>query len=115
MLDCAHSHPGLACFVYSSALVGSTSYFIVYAEVASQVENRQGRELERGGGGGSTVLYGTSKPTSESFHGVAQHRTRIDTRAASTALSLADILALDKTTVALGHMLQLAVKRACHT
>ena len=42
VLDCAHFHPGLASIVYSSACVGSTSYFVVYAEVASQVENRQG-------------------------------------------------------------------------
>ena len=48
VLNCALFHPGLASIVYSSACVGSTSYFVVYAEVASQVENRQGRELERG-------------------------------------------------------------------
>ena len=42
MLNCAYFHPGLASIVYSSACVGSTPYFVAYAEVASQVENRQG-------------------------------------------------------------------------
>ena len=44
MLDCAHFHPGLARIVYSSASVGSTSYLVVYAEIASQVEHRQGAD-----------------------------------------------------------------------
>ena len=34
--------------VYSSACVGSTSYFVVYAEVASQGENRQGAGIREG-------------------------------------------------------------------
>ena len=48
MLDCAHFDPGLASIVYSSACVGSTSYFVVYAEVASQGENRQGAGIREG-------------------------------------------------------------------
>ena len=48
MLDCAHFHPGLASIVYSSACVGSTSYFVVYAEVTSQGENRQGAGIREG-------------------------------------------------------------------
>ena len=48
MLDCAYFHPGLARIVYSSACVGSTSYFVVYAEVASQAENRQGAGIREG-------------------------------------------------------------------
>ena len=34
--------------VYSNACVGSTSNFVVYAEVASQVENRQGAAIREG-------------------------------------------------------------------
>ena len=34
--------------MYSSACVGSTSYFVVYAEVASQGENRQGAGIREG-------------------------------------------------------------------
>ena len=34
--------------MYSSACVGSTSYFVVYAEVASQGENRQGAGTREG-------------------------------------------------------------------
>ena len=48
MLDCAHFDPGLASIVYSSVCVGSTSYFVVYAEVASQGENRQGAGIREG-------------------------------------------------------------------
>ena len=48
VLDCAHFHPGLAQIVYSSACVGSTSYFVVYAEVASEAENRQGAGIREG-------------------------------------------------------------------
>ena len=48
MLDCAHFDPGLANIVYSSACVGSTSYFVAYAEVASQGENRQGAGIREG-------------------------------------------------------------------
>ena len=48
MLNCAHFDPGLASIVYSSACVGSTSYFVVYGEVASQGENRQGAGIREG-------------------------------------------------------------------
>ena len=40
--------------MYSSASVGSTSYFVVYAEIASQVENRQGADQRY------LNLYGTN-------------------------------------------------------
>ena len=56
MLDCAHIHPALAHTVYSSTCVGSTSYFVVYADVASQAEIRQGRELEQGWINGTIVV-----------------------------------------------------------
>ena len=56
VLNCAHFHRGLAHIVYSSASVGSTSYLVVYAEIASQVENRQGAGIREGAG--SKVLYG---------------------------------------------------------
>ena len=48
MLNCAHFHPGLAHIAYSSASVGSTSYFVVYAEIAPQVEHRQGAGIREG-------------------------------------------------------------------
>ena len=48
VLNCAHFHPGLTRIVYSSACVRSTSYFVVYAKVASQVENRQGTGIREG-------------------------------------------------------------------
>ena len=48
MLDCAHFHPGLVQIVYSSACGGSTLYFVVYAAVASEVENRPGAGIREG-------------------------------------------------------------------
>ena len=48
VLDCAHFDPGLASIVYGSVCVGSTSYFVVHAEVASQGENRQGAGIREG-------------------------------------------------------------------
>ena len=56
MLKCAHFHPGLARIVYSSACVGSTSYFVVYAKAASREENQQGAGIRDGGA--LAVLYG---------------------------------------------------------
>ena len=49
MLDCAHFSPGTRThIVYSSACVGPTSYFVVYADVASQAKILQGAGVRAG-------------------------------------------------------------------